>query len=140
MALPSLLRCALALLALCAASTHAATADTQAACAAIKTAYPDALAYPTDSTYAAGRKYWSGTAADAGTPACIFYPTSAQAVRSGVAVLLKYPSVQFAMKSGGHSPNPGFNNVDGGVLFAFSSLANTVLSADKTTADVGPGA
>ena len=141
MAIFAMLRSLLVPLVLYAVQIEAApTADTQAACAALKTAYPTALAYPTDPTFAAGRKYWSGTAKDAGVPACIFYPTSAQAVSDGVSALLRYPSVQFAMKSGGHSPNAGFNNVDGGVLFAFSGLANTVISSDRQTAEVGPGA
>ena len=118
----------------------APTADANAACAALKTAYPASLAYTTDSTFASGREYWSGSAKDAGVPACIFYPTSALAVSDGIKVLLRYPSVQFAMKSGGHSPHPGINNVDGGILFAFSSLASTVISTDRQTADVGPGA
>ena len=128
---------ALCVLHVCAA---APTADTQAACAALKAAHPAALAYPTDPAFAGGRAYWSGTARDAGTPACIFFPASAQAVSDGVAALLRYPSVPFAMKSGGHSPNPGHNNVDGGVLFAFSGMASTAISADQQTADVGPGA
>ena len=122
------------------ASAAAPTADAQAACAAIKTAHPAELAYPTDPAFAGGRAYWSDTARDAGTPACIFFPTSAQAVGDGVTALLKYSSVPFAMKSGGHSPNPGHNNVDGGVLFAFSGMAGTVISSDRETAEVGPGA
>jgi len=53
---------------------------------------------------------------------------------------LDYPSVPFAVKSGGHNTNVGFSSVNWGVLISFSKLASTNVSADQTTADVGPGA
>src|SRR6187402_3570979 len=58
--------------------------------------------------------YWSGVNADA-TPACVVFPTNAQDVSAVVRILLKYPDVGFAVKSGGHNANAGFSSVDGGV-------------------------
>jgi FAD/FMN-containing dehydrogenase len=68
------------------------------------------------------------------------FPTLAAAVSYVVQVLLGYPSVTFAVKSGGHNTNVGFSSVNWGVLISFSKLASTIVSADQSTADVGPGA
>jgi FAD/FMN-containing dehydrogenase len=47
----------------------------------------------------------------------------------------------FAVRSGGHNPNPGFASVDEtGVLLDLSPLNQISLSSDKTTALVGTGA
>jgi FAD/FMN-containing dehydrogenase len=83
--------------------------------------------------------YWSAANADL-YPACVVFPESAQSVSDIMYVLLNYTDVNFAVKSGGHNPNVGFSNVDGGVLISMSKLASTTLSDDKETADVGPGA
>ena len=123
-------------------ASAAPTADTLAVFAALKTTYPNYLAYQSDAVkYASERDSWSGTAKDAGTSACVFYPTSANAVSNASTQLNKFPEAVFAMKSVRHSPNPGFNNVEGGLLIAFcSALANTIISADRQMADVEPGA
>ena len=52
----------------------------------------------------------------------------------------RLPYRSFAIKSGGHNPNPGFSVVNGGVLMSMGKLANTTLSSDKTTAVFGSGA
>jgi hypothetical protein len=83
--------------------------------------------------------YYSDANADL-TPACAVFPTSAEEVSYVVQVLLDYPTVPFALKSGGHNTNVGFSSVNWGVLISFSKLASTGLSSDQTTADVGPGA
>ncbi|PQE25321.1 6-hydroxy-D-nicotine oxidase protein [Rutstroemia sp. NJR-2017a BBW] len=47
----------------------------------------------------------------------------------------------FAVRSGGHNPNPGFASVDKtGVLLDLSPLNQISLSSDKTTALIGTGA
>jgi hypothetical protein len=82
--------------------------------------------------------YWSAANGDS-TPACVVFPSTAKEVSAIVSVLLKYPDVKFAVKSGGHNPNVGWASVDGGVLISMSSLATTTLSDDGLTADIGPG-
>ena len=84
--------------------------------------------------------YWSAANAD-NTPACVVFPSSVQDVSQIVSILLEYPDVNFAVKSGGHNPNVGYSSVDGGVLISMrSNLANTTISDDNSTAYVGPGA
>ncbi|KAE9372168.1 FAD-binding domain-containing protein [Stipitochalara longipes BDJ] len=83
--------------------------------------------------------YWSSVQADA-TPVCIVFPTSAEDVSAVIRVLLQYPSVPFAVKSGGHNANTGFSSVDGGILISFQNSHDTVLSPGRETARVDPGA
>lgn len=82
--------------------------------------------------------YWSAANADL-IPACAVFPENADDVSLIVKALLNQPSVNFAVKSGGHNPNVGFSSVDGGVLISMSKIASTVLSEDQKTAEVGTG-
>ncbi len=94
--------------------------------------------YNSDYTYAKTH-YWSNTNADC-TPACVVFPTSAQDVSAIVQVLLRYPDVGFATKSGGHNANVGFSSTDGGVLISMSQMTSTTISPDMETAYLSPGA
>ncbi|KAF1973574.1 FAD-binding domain-containing protein [Bimuria novae-zelandiae CBS 107.79] len=48
---------------------------------------------------------------------------------------------KFAVRSGGHNPNPGFGSIDGsGVLIDLGALNSVTLSKDKKIASIGPGA
>ena len=115
-----------------------------AACSTLAEYLPDfTLTYPSASLNAnylyATNHYWSSTNQDA-TPACVVFPTNAEDVSAVIRILLEYPSVPFAVRSGGHNANTGFSSVNGGVLISFQDLHNTVLSSDYRTAEVGPGA
>lgn len=46
---------------------------------------------------------------------------------------------QFSVKSGGHNPNPGFNNIDEGVSIDLGSLNSTRLSKDRSYVSLGTG-
>jgi hypothetical protein len=92
----------------------------------------------TTEYFYATNHYWSNTNVDA-TPACVVFPTSAEDVSTVIKILLQYPEVPFAVKSGGHNPNAGFSSVDGGILISFQNLNDTTLSPDQNTAVVGPG-
>ncbi|KAK8063020.1 hypothetical protein PG997_015117 [Apiospora hydei] len=77
--------------------------------------------------------------ANVAKPHCIVTPTSAHAVSVTIKAL-SFFQVKFAVRSGGHSPNPGFSSVDdGGVLLDLSKLDRMTLSEDKTILSVGPG-
>lgn len=83
--------------------------------------------------------YWNA-ASSGNRPSCGFFPSNAEQVSYAVQTLNSYPSVQFALKSGGHSPNLGFSSVKGGVLIAFrpnSKYANP--SPDGKSVEVGAG-
>ena len=58
---------------------------------------------------------------------------------TAIRILLQYPDIPFAVKSGGHNPNTGFSSTNGGVLISFQNLRSTTLSPDNKTAAVGPG-
>ncbi|KAI9048116.1 hypothetical protein LZ554_007911 [Drepanopeziza brunnea f. sp. 'monogermtubi'] len=83
--------------------------------------------------------YWSSANADF-TPACVVFPTSARDVSATIQVLLRYPDVPFATKSGGHNANVGFSSTDGGVLISMAMLNSTSISPDRKTAYLSPGA
>ncbi|KAH7370611.1 hypothetical protein BKA65DRAFT_445597 [Rhexocercosporidium sp. MPI-PUGE-AT-0058] len=96
-----------------------------------------AAQFTSDYSYAKSH-YWSNANAD-GTPACVVLPTSAQEVSAVIQVLLKYPDVGFATKSGGHNANVGFASTDGGVLISMSQSTSTTLSPDRKEAYLSPG-
>ncbi|KAF2127968.1 FAD binding domain-containing protein [Dothidotthia symphoricarpi CBS 119687] len=83
-------------------------------------------------------KYWSTTLREI-DPACIVQPTSAEDVSAVVKILLKYPTVKFATRSGGHDPNVGHSSVQDGVLIAMTDLAGATYDAAKKVAYVKPG-
>lgn len=133
-------------------SSAAATNDSISACNVLYSAYPDITIWDplgpnggeTSSNASvyndAISKYWNAKSAD-NRAACAFFPYNAQDVSFAVKTLLKYPSVPFALKSGGHNPNLGFSSTNGGVLIAFRpNSAYAVPSADQSTIDVGAGA
>ncbi|KAF2107184.1 hypothetical protein BDV96DRAFT_625589 [Lophiotrema nucula] len=57
------------------------------------------------------------------SPACIVKPTFTQDVAAALEVLTEYPDVKFAIRSGGHTPNPNHSNVDAGVTIDLRALA-----------------
>ena len=151
--MPSLARTLLVLLASL-FGTHLAVAQTNdslSACQAIYAKYPDHLAFDPLGPYgletsseaslysSTNTDYWNeGNSKN--RAACTFFPGSAEEVSHAVQVLNNHTSVQYALKSGGHNANFGFSSVNQGVLISFRpNLANTTISADQTTADVGPG-
>lgn len=67
-------------------------------------------------------------------------PQTAKDVSKALSVV-KFLRTKFAVRSGGHSPNPGFSTLsDPGVLIDLKGLNKITLSKDKSIATVGPGA
>ncbi|KAF2993291.1 hypothetical protein E8E14_000570 [Neopestalotiopsis sp. 37M] len=83
--------------------------------------------------------YWSRTAAVDIAPKCIVKPKSAQEV-SGVLKWLRSRSEKFAVRSGGHMPWAGSNNMADGVTVDLSEMDWTRFNAAKETVEIGPGA
>jgi hypothetical protein len=125
------------------ASATAPSPQASAACLEISTGSAETQIWPAGLTSAdyedAKNHYYSAANADL-TPACAVFPTSAAEVSFIIKVLLKYPKVPFAIKGGGHNPNVGFSSTNWGVLITFSKDAATTISADHSTANIGPGA
>ena len=54
--------------------------------------------------------------------------------------IISFLRIPFAVRSGGHSPNPGWAGVDSGILIDLSKLNSMSISKDTKTFSVGPGA
>lgn len=84
-------------------SQTAPSPETSAACQKISQGSAKTAIYPaslTDADYLdAKTHYWSAANADL-TPACVVFPTSANETSYVIKVLLEFPTVQFATKSG----------------------------------------
>jgi hypothetical protein len=113
----------------------------QQACKDIKTALPGKVRFPDEPEYVKENKdYYNAGLADL-KPACIAFPTSAQDVSAIVKILNTetHNAVQFAVKSGGHSPNIGAASTKDGVLIAMRHINGTVLDKAKSLAHIKPG-
>ncbi|RYP50624.1 hypothetical protein DL768_003906 [Monosporascus sp. mg162] len=95
------------------------------------------ILYPADPVYLAREEsYWAkNTRLE---PACIVVPQSVEEV-SLVLKSLVATKQQFAVRSGGHSPSPGANNIAGGVTIDLSHMNKTVFNPANETAHIGAG-
>ncbi|KUI73940.1 Bifunctional solanapyrone synthase [Cytospora mali] len=72
-------------------------------------------------------------------PTCIIRPRTAQDVSTALKIITQY-DVKFAVRSGGHSPNPGFSSItEPGILIDLSGLNEITVSDDQKTVSIGPG-
>jgi FAD/FMN-containing dehydrogenase len=53
--------------------------------------------------------------------------------------IITFLRIPFAVRSGGHSPNPGWAGVESGILIDLSRLNSMSISKDTETFTVGPG-
>jgi FAD/FMN-containing dehydrogenase len=73
-------------------------------------------------------------------PSCITIPETAQNV-SETLKIVNFFQTKFAVRSGGHSPNPGFSTLsEPGVLIDLQGLDEVSINNDRSVATVGPGA
>ncbi|KAI5356987.1 Putative FAD-binding domain, PCMH-type, FAD-binding, type PCMH, subdomain 2 [Septoria linicola] len=72
------------------------------------------------------------------SPTCIFKPYSSGDVAYAVKVFTA-EDCAFAIKSGGHTPWAGANNINEGITVDLSFLNATTLSADRTFVSLGAG-
>ncbi|TEA13088.1 Bifunctional solanapyrone synthase [Colletotrichum sidae] len=80
--------------------------------------------------------FWS-TVQGSASPTCFFTPESAKEVSRAV-VLAREGQCHFAVKSGGHYSFEA-STIDNGLVVDLARLNQTVVSADKKSAVVGPG-
>lgn len=110
-----------------------------AACAALKTAIPDKVFGSLDLQYANEKnRYWNA-GLRLNNPGCIVMPESVEEVSTAVKTLNKYPDVKYAVKSGGHDPNPGHAAINGGVLISLYNLSGATYDNSTGLAYVKPG-
>lgn len=109
------------------------------ACSDLWTKYPKQVVYQSSVNFTYTVTHYWNAAHGQLVPSCVFYPTGAADVSYAVQVLIKYPDVPWAAKSGGHNPNKNWSSVKEGVLISFRPfMQSTTLNADGT-ANVGPG-
>ncbi|KAJ3547319.1 hypothetical protein NM208_g1573 [Fusarium decemcellulare] len=103
---------------------------------ALAALYPDAVDFPGTTAYSQSIKgNWSALARrDA---SAVFHPTSAQQVAKALKIL-EFFGEKFAVRGGGHSPNPGWASIQGGLLISTDRL-NT-LHYDESSDIVSIGA
>ena len=105
-------------------------------CKALATAFPDDTVLPGTAAYAALNTYYLTNTAE--TPHCIFVPRTTRAVAEGLVELIRHNAV-FAVRSGGHSYNPGFSSTSRGVVINLTKVNAGVRYATSGTAVIGSG-
>lgn len=124
---------------LAASAIASPSASTEKACEEMSTALPERVSTPLTLSYTSEvNSYWSTALHDA-KPACLVLPESAEEVSVTVKVLNKYPDVQFAVKSGGHTPNQRHSSIQDGVLISTKNLAGVTYDEETKLAYVKPG-
>jgi len=125
---------------LAAGVSAAASSSTKAACQEISAAVPNRVwsNHLAKNYYSEVNSYWSTALRDA-KPACLVLPQSAEEVAAAVKVLNKYPDVQFAVKSGGHTPNERHSSIQDGVLISTRDLSGVTYDKQTQIASVKPG-
>jgi FAD/FMN-containing dehydrogenase len=71
-------------------------------------------------------------------PSCIFEPTDSTALAEAIETIASN-NATFAVRSGGHSPFPGWANVDGGVLISLEAMNTITYNSTDETVRVGTG-
>ncbi|KAK5128427.1 hypothetical protein LTR85_003095 [Meristemomyces frigidus] len=130
------------------AITTSAAADNDAGvirdcCTRMGQQLPGLVSYPQSGQYdASNNNRWSGTSVLA--PSCIVQVTGADDLSTAIKILTvgvsgRDSACKFAIKSGGHTPYAGANDIDGGISLDLSYLNETTLSADHTYVSLGTG-
>ncbi len=86
--------------------------------------------------YAAANIRWSVTAML--HPSCIIQPVDTAGVAHTVRIL-SAAACPFAVKSGGHTPTPGANDINNGITIDFRYINETTLSSDRRSVTLGVG-
>jgi len=72
------------------------------------------------------------------TPLCVFTPPGSDSLR--IALLIsQFTQCQFAVRSGGHSPNPGWANINGGLLISLKGFTDLMYDEATQTQRSGMG-
>ena len=72
-------------------------------------------------------------------PTCVVLPRSSQDV-SKTLKIIKFFQIKFAVRSGGHSPNPGWSSINGpGLLIDLQRFNQVTVNSDRSVASLGPG-
>jgi FAD/FMN-containing dehydrogenase len=122
-------------------TSAAISAANQQICKDIKAGLSGKVSFPDEAEYVKENKDYYNIGLAELAPACIAFPTSAKDVSTIIKILNTetHKDVQFAVKSGGHSPNPGAASIKDGILIAMRHINGTVLDKEKSLAHIKPG-
>ncbi|KAH8774423.1 hypothetical protein F5883DRAFT_412574 [Diaporthe sp. PMI_573] len=95
----------------------------------------DVITSPLDARYAISIDHWFASSSQ--KPACVFEPGTPEDVSIAIDIIAK-SQTPFALKSGGHTSNPGHSSTTG-VHFSFARMKQVKLSEDKSTVELGMG-
>ncbi|KAG9194833.1 hypothetical protein G6011_04868 [Alternaria panax] len=73
-------------------------------------------------------------------PSCVVRPNSPKDVSTAITTLLRNNKTKFAIKSGGHNANVGFNNIDEGVTIDMQSMKKVQVMRGDQVVSVEAGA
>ncbi|KAF2012412.1 FAD-binding domain-containing protein, partial [Aaosphaeria arxii CBS 175.79] len=73
------------------------------------------------------------------SPTCVLRVQNSTQVSLALKVIT-FLRVRFAVRSGGHSPNPGWASIDKGILIDLQDMNQISVSGDRGIARIGPGA
>lgn len=109
-----------------------------ATCQQLYTQNPSPIILPSNTQYTnLSDENWSQTAWK--QPSCIALPTSTSGIKKLITVLVE-GNMPFAIRAGGHSPNPFDANIDTGVLIALDNFNTVSCDVDDKLASFGLGA
>ncbi|KAI3621671.1 fad binding domain-containing protein [Moniliophthora roreri] len=112
---------------------------TQACCDALQRDLPGKVFLPNTPEFQEEQSSYYSAVVSQQKPACRVSPSSAKDV-STIVKRLKAGKCQFAVRSGGHMPWKGSNNIDApGVTIDMGKMNSITLTSDKKVVQVGPG-
>ncbi|KAG8526456.1 uncharacterized protein KY384_000049 [Bacidia gigantensis] len=118
-------------------STSLAYNKTGNACRQLSTWFKNATVLPSQRPYdALSTENWSQTTWE--RPSCIVQPGNTHALQD-VVQLLTRSQIQFAIRSGGHSPSPFAASIDNGVLIDMSKFSGVDYDSNSNVATIGAG-
>src|SRR4051812_24379379 len=114
-----------------------------AKCKSVSGLFPNRVLFPTTSDKESVPEFqmihsdrWSKTSIL--SPSCIFLPSRVEELSAAMKTLAT-GNCLFAIKSGGHNPIPGANDINKGVSIDLRYLNQTTLAPDRSFVSLGAG-
>ncbi|VUC24951.1 unnamed protein product [Clonostachys rosea] len=110
-------------------------------CLALSALLTGKVSFPGTDTYDSSLNSYFAAQEASTYPQCIVLPQTAAEVASAVQLLTTGPNRQckFAVRSGGHSSQPGAANIQDGITIDLRGLKSIDVNEDKTVVSVGVG-
>ncbi|KAL4976059.1 hypothetical protein BDW66DRAFT_159987 [Aspergillus desertorum] len=118
---------------------YALSFSSSSLCTELAKLLPGKVFFPSSSTYASSESSYFARQEQEIHPACIVTPSTAADVGIAVQRLANLPNSTFAIRSGGHSSNPGAANAPNGVTLDLTELDTITINPDSGTVSVGSG-